>query len=84
MAAIERAALPAPDIVQFFKALLDETRLSIVRLLALTDLRAGDVVERLQVPANAASYHFKQLRAAGLLRDRRSNLDARPRRSTSI
>jgi protein-tyrosine-phosphatase/DNA-binding transcriptional ArsR family regulator len=46
-------------------------------LLALTDLRAGDVVERLQVPANAASYHFKHLRAAGLLRDRRSSLDAR-------
>ena len=29
------------------------------------------------MPANAASYHFKHLRAAGLLRDRRSSLDAR-------
>jgi ArsR family transcriptional regulator, arsenate/arsenite/antimonite-responsive transcriptional repressor / arsenate reductase (thioredoxin) len=77
MAAIEQVALPVPDIIQFFKALSDETRLAIVRLLALTDLRAGDVVERLQVPANAASYHFKHLRAAGLLRDRRSSLDAR-------
>lgn len=77
MTAIEHSALPAPDIVQFFKALSDETRLAIVRLLALTDLRAGDVVERLRVPANAASYHFKHLRAAGLLRDRRSSLDAR-------
>jgi protein-tyrosine-phosphatase/DNA-binding transcriptional ArsR family regulator len=77
MTAIKPVLLPAVDIVQFFKALSDETRLAIVRLLALTDLRAGDVVERLQVPANAASYHFKHLRAAGLLRDRRSSLDAR-------
>lgn len=68
---------PAPEVVQFFKVLADETRLAIVRLLALTDVRAGDIVERLHVPANVASYHFKHLRAAGLLRDRRSSLDAR-------
>jgi protein-tyrosine-phosphatase len=77
MTAIDRGASPAPEIVQFFKVLADETRLAIVRLLAVTDLRAGDVVARLRVPANAASYHFKHLRAAGLLRDRRSSLDAR-------
>ena len=71
------AQTPAPDVVRFFKALADETRLTIVRLLALTDLRAGELVHRLRVPANAVSYHLKQLRALGLLRDRRSSLDAR-------
>src|SRR5918998_1250797 len=73
MPARAHAAPPIPEIVQFFKVLADETRLAIVRLLAMTDLRAGDVVERLHVPANAASYHFKHLRTAGLLRDRRSS-----------
>src|SRR5918997_3744050 len=66
-----------PDVVLFFKALADETRLAIVRLLALSDLRAGEVVQRLQLPANIVSYHLKQLRALGLLRDRRSSLDHR-------
>ena len=72
------ALAPAPtDVVRFFKLLADETRLAIVRLLALGDMRAGEVVEQLQTPANAVSYHFKQLRLLGLLRDRRSSLDAR-------
>ncbi len=68
---------PSPDVVSFFKLLADETRLAIVRLLALSDLRAGEVVQQLQAPANAVSYHLKQLRSLGLLRDRRSSLDAR-------
>ncbi len=68
---------PVPDVLSFFRALADETRLAIVRLLALTDLRAGELVERLHQPQNAVSYHLKQLRALGLLRDRRSSRDAR-------
>ena len=73
-----QALPPTPaDVVSFFKLLADETRLAIVRLLALSDLRAGEVVQQLQAPANAVSYHLKQLRSLGLLRDRRSSLDAR-------
>ncbi len=64
-------------VVQFFKALADETRVAILRLLALSDLRAGEIVEQLHLPQNAVSYHLKQLRAVGLLRDRRSSSDAR-------
>src|ERR687886_587240 len=64
-------APPAPDVLSFFKALADETRLTILRLLALTDLRAGELVEHLHCPQNAVSYHLK------LLRDRRSTADAR-------
>lgn len=71
------ALLPPPDVIRFFKALADETRLSIVRLLALTDLRAGEIVEYLDLPHNRVSYHLRQLRGAGLLRDRRSSHDAR-------
>jgi len=71
------AVRPAPDVLPFFKALADETRLSILRLLALTDLKSGEIVEQLRVPQNAVSYHLKHLRALGLLRDRRSTADAR-------
>lgn len=65
------------NVVQFFKTLADEHRFAIVRLLALSDLRVGEVVERLRIPHNAVSYHLKQLRTLGLLRDRRSSSDAR-------
>ena len=75
--AVTRPAYLAPDVLPFFKALADETRLTILRLLALTDLKSGEIVEQVGVPQNAVSYHLKQLRALGLLRDRRSSADAR-------
>lgn len=65
------------DVAPFFKALADDTRLAIVRLLALTDMRAGEVAERLSLPQNAVSYHLGRLRELGLLRDRRGTHDAR-------
>ena len=71
---------PAPshlEVTRFFRALADETRLAIVRLLMLNDLRAGEVVMQLNLPANGVSYHLKHLREVGLLRDRRSSMDAR-------
>lgn len=66
-----------PDVVQFFKVLADDTRLAVMRLLARSDLRVGEIVERLSAPQNAVSYHLKQLRVLGLLRDQRSNADGR-------
>ena len=77
MSRTRTALLPPSDVIQFFKALADETRLSIIRLLALTDLRVGEIVEYLDLPHNRVSYHLRQLRSAGLLRDRRSSYDAR-------
>ncbi len=65
------------DVSRFFRLLADETRLVIVRLLALSDLRAGEIGEALRLPSNAVSYHLKQLRALGVLRDRHSGADAR-------
>jgi len=71
------AGVVSADTLRFFKALADETRMAIVRLLTISDLRAGEIVERVQLPQNAVSYHLRQLREAGLLRDRRSSSDAR-------
>src|SRR5215813_13015911 len=65
------------DVLDFFRVLADETRLVIIRLLALSDLKAGELGEQLQLPANAVSYHLKQLRSVRLLQDRRSSADAR-------
>jgi len=70
-------AVPPLDAVRFLKAIADETRLAILDLLALTDLRGGEIVARLGLPANAVSYHLKQLRDLGVLGDRRSHADAR-------
>lgn len=65
------------EVVQFFRVLADQTRLVILRLLALSDLRAGEIGAIIELPSNAVSYHLKQLRLLGLLRDRRSSADAR-------
>jgi ArsR family transcriptional regulator, arsenate/arsenite/antimonite-responsive transcriptional repressor / arsenate reductase (thioredoxin) len=46
-------------------------------LLMGSDLRAGEIVAKLALSANGVSYHLRQLREAGLLRDRRSSVDAR-------
>jgi protein-tyrosine-phosphatase len=72
-----RAGMPSQDVARFFSTLADETRLTIVRLLSVGDLRVGELVAALQLPANAVSYHLKQLRSAELVRDRRSSADAR-------
>lgn len=68
---------PAPDVVTFFKLLADETRLALVRLLALTDLRVNELVAAVPAPQNTVSYHLKQLRALGVLREHRSTADGR-------
>jgi ArsR family transcriptional regulator, arsenate/arsenite/antimonite-responsive transcriptional repressor / arsenate reductase (thioredoxin) len=77
MTATPELAIQTPNVVQFLRVLADETRLAIVQLLTLSDLRAGEVVERLKLPQNAVSYHLRQLRSIGVLRDRRSSNDAR-------
>jgi protein-tyrosine-phosphatase len=65
------------DDAQFLRLVADETRWLIVRMLALSDLRAGEIGAALQLPANALSYHLRRLRTAGVVRDRHSSSDAR-------
>jgi protein-tyrosine-phosphatase/DNA-binding transcriptional ArsR family regulator len=68
---------PPATVLGFFRALADEKRLAILRLLTLSDLRAGEISSSLRLPANAVSYHLKQLGSLGLLQDHRSSSDAR-------
>ena len=72
------SSTPATLTVQrFFRLLADETRLVMLQLLAISDLRAGEISEALQLSANAVSYHLKQFRNLQLLQDHRSSADAR-------
>jgi protein-tyrosine-phosphatase/DNA-binding transcriptional ArsR family regulator len=65
------------DGAQFLRLIADETRWLIVRMLAASDLRAGEIGAVLHLPSNVLSYHLKRLRTAGVLRDRHSSSDAR-------
>jgi protein-tyrosine-phosphatase len=69
--------LSRSEAYRFFRVLGDETRLSIVQMLCLGDLRAGELGAALRLPSNALAYHLKHLQALRLLRDRRSGADAR-------
>ena len=62
MTANARTALPVSDVSGFYKLLADDTRRAIVRMLAVTDMRAGELVDRLRAPQNALSYLLRQLR----------------------
>ena len=46
---------------RFLRLLADESRQAIVRLLALSDQRAGEIGALIRLPPNAVSYHLKQL-----------------------
>jgi protein-tyrosine-phosphatase/DNA-binding transcriptional ArsR family regulator len=76
-------ALPAASVAgaldgaQFLRLIADETRWLIVRMLAVSDLRAGEIGAALHLPSNVLSYHLKRLRTAGVLCDRHSSADAR-------
>ena len=59
--------------VQIFKALADESRLEIIRILRdqKTELSCGEVGEKINITKSTASYHFKTLREAGLTSTRK-------------
>jgi len=60
------------DLVDLHKALADETRMRIVRLLQeLGELCVCDVETGLDISQSRASRHMTQLRQAGLVEDRR-------------
>ena len=77
MASFADAATARPAVADFFRTLADDTRLSILRLLARSDRKAGELGSALSLPSNAVSYHLKHLRTLGLLSDHRSGADAR-------
>lgn len=63
-------------VIDALGALAQETRLDIFRLLVTQGpkgLAAGEIGERLSVPATTLSFHFQQLMNAGLLEQRRES-----------
>lgn len=58
------------DCVPWLKALADETRFAIVRLLISSPLSVGDVAKELGLTHYNASKHLRILREAGLLEQR--------------
>jgi len=58
-------------ISQLFKALTDETRLRIVRLLSEGELCVCDLTHALKMPQSTVSRHLAHLKNSGLVTDRR-------------
>jgi ArsR family transcriptional regulator len=59
------------QLTQIFKALGDETRLEIVRMLLGRELCVCDILAAFAVSQSTISHHLKILKQAGLLIDRR-------------
>lgn len=59
------------NLVNIFKALGDEARLSIVRGLAERDLYAEILAERLSLSPATITHHLKKLEAAGIIKSRK-------------
>ncbi|MCM3570940.1 helix-turn-helix transcriptional regulator [Neobacillus mesonae] len=59
--------------IQIFKALADESRLEIIRVIRdkKGELSCGEVGEKINISKSTASYHFKTLRDAGLISTRK-------------
>jgi protein-tyrosine-phosphatase/DNA-binding transcriptional ArsR family regulator len=60
-----------------FELLGHPIRWALVRALASTDLRVGELVSQVGERQNLVSYHLRQLRQARLVAERRSSADAR-------
>lgn len=59
---------PPRWLVEFYKALADERRLSILRRLARGPASFGELVELLDLAKSTVHHHVRQLRSAGLVR----------------
>lgn len=70
-----RRGLPSPP--PGLKLLAHAQRWRLVRSLVETDRRVSELVKILKQPQNLVSYHLRQLRDDGMVRERRSSADAR-------
>ncbi len=59
------------ELLSMFKALSDETRLRVVKLLASGELCVCHIVAALDMSQSKISFHLKILKEAGLVKDRR-------------
>jgi ArsR family transcriptional regulator, arsenate/arsenite/antimonite-responsive transcriptional repressor / arsenate reductase (thioredoxin) len=67
--------LAAPP--SFLRLAADPVRWQLLRALALSDRRVGELSALVGEPHNLVSYHLGQLRSAGIVRRRRSQADGR-------
>jgi ArsR family transcriptional regulator len=59
------------ELVSIFKALSDETRLRIVKLLEKGELCVCDITAALEMVQPKVSFHLSNLKEAGLIKDRK-------------
>jgi ArsR family transcriptional regulator, lead/cadmium/zinc/bismuth-responsive transcriptional repressor len=61
--------------IKIFKALADQTRIEIIRTLYQNqkEMNCGEVGEQCQASKSNASYHFRTLREAGLIKVQKSS-----------
>jgi ArsR family transcriptional regulator, arsenate/arsenite/antimonite-responsive transcriptional repressor len=59
------------DLVTIFKALSDETRLRIIKLLEQGELCVCDITAALNMVQPKVSFHLRALKEAGLIKDRK-------------
>ncbi len=64
----------APSVL---KLLAHDLRWALLQQLTRSDYRVAELVEQVKQPLNLVSYHLRQLRQAGLVRERRSTADER-------
>ncbi len=60
------------ELVSIFKALSDETRLRIIKLLEQGELCVCDITAALEMVQPKVSFHLSTLKEAGLIRDRKA------------
>lgn len=60
------------DMLNIFKALSDETRLRIIRLLGQGELCVCDITAALDLVQPKVSFHLSALKEAGLIKDRKA------------
>lgn len=58
-------------IAEFYKALGDETRLKIIKMLSGHEMCVCEIIDKLDMSQPAISHHLKILRQAGLVKDSR-------------
>src|SRR5262252_1418630 len=66
-----------PSMPDVLRLMGDEQRWLLLRELATSDLKVGELVARLGKPQNLISYHLAELRKSGLVSSRRSSADGR-------
>lgn len=72
------------ELLQIFKALADETRLRLLRVVSIAELSVAELVSILGQPQSTVSRHLKPLRDTGLVETRRNGTSIQYRRGPAF